>query len=90
MQLTLKAVFNDGNTQLIETNLATIVAWERRYKRKASDMASGIGVEDLAFMCYTASQKSGVTVPATLDNYIDSLKNIEVVDQTNPKADAEL
>lgn len=90
MQLTLKAVFHDGNTQVIETNLATIVAWERKYKRKASDMGSGIGVEDLAFMCYIASQKSGVTVPATLDNYIDSLKNIEVVDQTNPKVDAEL
>jgi hypothetical protein len=86
MQLTLKAVFKDGNTQQIETDLATIVAWERKYKRKASDMASGIGVEDLAFMCYTATQKSGITVPSTLDTYIESLKNIEVVDQNNPKA----
>jgi hypothetical protein len=48
-------------------------------------MASGIGVEDLAFMCYTASQKAGITVPATLDLYIDKLRNIEVVDQNIPK-----
>ena len=86
MQLTLNAIFKDGNTQIVETDLATIVAWERKYKRKASDMASGIGVEDLAFLCYTASQKAGITVPATIDAYIDTLKNIEVVDQNNPKA----
>jgi hypothetical protein len=53
-------------------------------------MASGIGVEDLAFLCYTASQKAGVTVPATLDLYIDKLRNIEVVDQNIPKADEDL
>jgi hypothetical protein len=86
MQLTLNAIFKDGNTQIVETDLATIVAWERKYKRKASDMASGIGVEDLAFLCYNASQKSGVTVPGTLDIYIDSLKDIKVVEQNNPKA----
>jgi hypothetical protein len=86
MQLTLKAIFNDGNTQTVETTLATIVSWERKYRRKASEMAQGIGIEDLAFLCYTASQKAGITVPATIDAYIDTLKNIEVVDQNNPKA----
>ncbi len=86
MQLTLNAIFKDGNTQIVETDLATIVAWERKYKRKASDMASGIGVEDLAFLCYNASQKSGIIVPISLDSYIDSLKDIKVVDQSNPKA----
>lgn len=90
MQLTLKAVFTDGTSQTIETNLATVVAWERKYRRKASEMASGIGVEDLAFMCYTASQKAGITVPATLDLYIDKLRNIEVVDQNIPKVGEEV
>ena len=56
---------------------------ERKYKRKASDMASGIGVEDLAFMCYEASRLNGITVPSTLDTFINSLTNIEVVDQAN-------
>lgn len=87
MQLTLKAIFVDGQTQTVETNLATVVAWERKYRRKASEMASGIGVEDLAFLCYTASQKQGIVVPSTLDSYIDKLRNIEVVDQNIPKAD---
>jgi len=51
MQLTLKAIFNDGNTQTVETTLATIVSWERKYRRKASEMAQGIGIEDLTFAC---------------------------------------
>ena len=83
MQLTLKHVFKDGNTYEVQTNLMTIVLWERKYKRKASDMASGIGVEDLAFMCYEASRLNGITVPSTLDTFINSLTNIEVVDQAN-------
>ena len=83
MQLTLKPVFKDGNSYEVQTNLMTIVLWERKYKRKASDMASGIGVEDLAFMCYEASRLNGITVPSTLDTFINSLTNIEVIDQAN-------
>ena len=86
MQLTLKAVFKDGTNYEVQTNLMTIVLWERKYRRKASDIANGIGVEDLAFLCYNASQKSGIIVPISLDSYIDSLKDIKVVDQSNPKA----
>jgi hypothetical protein len=90
MQLTLKPVFKDGNSYEVQTNLMTIVLWERKYKRKASDMASGIGVEDLAFMCYEASRLNGITVPANLDAFINSLTNIEVIDQaTDLKVDQE-
>jgi hypothetical protein len=88
MQLTLKAVFKDGNSYEVQTNLMTIVLWERKYRRKASDIANGIGVEDLAYMCYEASRLNGITVPATLDAFITSLTNIEVVDQaTDLKVD---
>ncbi len=88
MQLTLKAVFKDGTNYEVQTNLMTIVLWERKYRRKASDIANGIGVEDLAYMCYEASRLNGITVPANLDAFITSLTNIEVVDQaTDLKAD---
>lgn len=89
MQLTLKAVFNDGKEYEVQTNLMVLVSWERKFKRKASEMASGIGVEDLAFMCYEASRLNGITVPSTLDAFINSLKNIEVVEQFDPKAGQE-
>ena len=88
MQLTLRAVFKDGTSYEVQTNLMTIVLWERKYRRKASDIANGIGVEDLAFMCYEASRLTGITVPSSLDAFITSLTNIEVVDQaTDLKAD---
>ena len=88
MQLTLRAVFKDGNSYEVQTNLMTIVLWERKYRRKASDIANGIGVEDLAYMCYEASRLNGITGPNSLDAFITSLTNIEVVDQaTDLKAD---
>ena len=86
MQLTLKATFNDGNTNTVTTNLSTVVAWERKYRRKASEMAQGVGVEDLAFLCYEATRAAGNTVPGTLDLFISSLASIEVVEAADPKA----
>ncbi len=57
MQLTMKLTFADSE-QTVSTNLMTIVAWERKYKRKASQIGDGIGIEDLAFMAYEASRKT--------------------------------
>ena len=86
MQLTLKATFNDGNTNTVTTNLSTVVAWERKYRRKASEMAQGVGIEDLAFLCYEATRAEGTTVPGTLDLFFSSLASIEVVEAADPKA----
>jgi hypothetical protein len=86
MQLTLKATFNDGNTNTVTTNLSTVVAWERKYRRKASEMAQGVGVEDLAYLCYEATRAAGTTVPSNLDQFISSLASIEVVEAADPKA----
>jgi hypothetical protein len=88
MQLTLKVTFADDTQHTITTNLMTIVAWERKYKRKASQISDGIGIEDLSYMAYEASRAAGITVPALLDEYIKSLKNLEVIDTTDLKADA--
>ena len=82
MKLTLKVETTETTYEVV-TNLFVIVMWERKYKRKASEMAQGIGVEDLAFMCYEASRLNGITVPSTLDTFINSLTNIEVIDQAN-------
>lgn len=87
MQLTIKLTFAD-NEQIVTTNLMTIVAWERKFKRKASQIGDGIGIEDLAFMAYEASRQNGIVVPALLDDYIKSLVNLEVIEQITPKAGA--
>jgi len=83
MQLTLKVELPD-NTYTVTTNLYVVVAWERKFKRKASDMANGIGIEDLAFLAFGASKLNKIVVPAEFDNFIKQLVNIEVVEQEQP------
>ena len=89
MQLTLKVTLKDA-THEVTTNMMTIVMWERKYKRKASQISEGIGIEDLAYMAYESSRSQGITVPALLDDYIRSIKNLEVVEQNDPKVGAVL
>lgn len=79
MKLTLRVDQGDGPIE-VSTNLFTIVAWERRFKTKASNIANGIGMEDLAFMAHTALQQNGVVVPVVLDDFIKKLIVLEVVD----------
>jgi hypothetical protein len=81
MQLNLHVTTNDGDDYTVTTNLFVVVAWERKFKRKASELAAGIGVEDLAFMAFESCKQSNVPVPAVFDDYIKKLASIEVVGQ---------
>jgi hypothetical protein len=90
MQLTLKVDQGQGDYE-VKTNLYVIVTWERKFKRKASDIhSSGIGMEDLAFMAYEASKQAGVTIPAMFDDFIKRLVTLEVVEteSANPTGEA--
>jgi len=78
MKLTLRVDQGDGPIE-VTTNLFTIVAWERRFKTKASNIANGIGMEDLAFMAHTALQQINVLVPVVLDDFIKKITLLEVV-----------
>ena len=81
MQLTLQIDLGQGPVQ-VKTNLMVIVNWERKYKRKASQLAEGgIGMEDLAFMAHEAAKISGIgQIPLMLDDFIKQLVSLEVVD----------
>ena len=89
MKLTLRVDQGDGPIE-VTTNLYTIVAWERKYKTKASNIANGIGMEDLAFIAHTALQQNGVVVPIVLDDFIKKIVMLEVVDNEaeNPTVEA--
>ncbi len=80
MKLTLRVDIGDGAYE-IDTNLAVVVAWERKYRRKASDLAQGIGMEDLAYLAYEASKRNQIVVPAEFDKFIDKLITLEVVSE---------
>jgi hypothetical protein len=86
MQLTMQIDLGNGPA-IVKTNLMVIVNWERKYKRKASQLAEGgIGMEDLAFMAHEAAKICGVTVPLMLDDFIKQLVSLDVIDQedSNP------
>ena len=89
MQLTLKVTTNE-TTYEVKTNLYVIIAWERKFKQKASNLATGIGLEDLAFMAFESCKINGIPVPAVFDDYVKKLVNIEVVsdEPTNPTNEA--
>ena len=89
MQLTLK-VTTDQTTYEVKTNLYVIIAWERKFKQKASNLSTGVGMEDLAFMAFEACKISSIPTPAIFDDYVKKLVAIEVVtdETTNPTNEA--
>ena len=89
MHLTLK-VTTDETTYEVKTNLYVIIAWERKFKQKASNLASGVGLEDLAFMAFESCKISSIPVPAIFDDYVKKLVAIEVIsdEPTNPIEEA--
>jgi hypothetical protein len=80
MRIQLEVVPYDGEPYKIETNLWIIAQWERRTKRKMSDLANAQGAEDLAILAYFATRESGRTVPATVDDFMKQTSEIRVGD----------
>lgn len=78
MKITIRYT-RKGEVHEVTTTLGTIVAWERKFKRKASDMANGMGIEDIAYLAFEASKTHKLTVPAAFDDFLNQLDNIEVV-----------
>jgi hypothetical protein len=72
--------------KVVTTNLFNVVTWERKFKRRAGDLAAGIGAEDLAFLAYEASKTAGITVPLVFDDYLKKIVTLDVVagDDPNP------
>ena len=86
MQLTIRVDTGEG-PQDVTTNLWVLVAWERKYKSKASQMAQALGMEDLPFMAYEASRKAKMSVPAVFDDYLKKIVSLEVVSNTDRPTD---
>ena len=86
MKIQLRITPNEGEPYELETNLFVIVAWERKFKQKASTLANGIGIEDLAFMAYECCKQQNITVPITFDSFIKQISAVEVVGSEDPKA----
>ena len=90
MKLTLKVTLTDGNAYEVTTNLFTIIAMERKFKIRASELANGIAMEHLAFLAYECCKQHDIIVPIVFDDYIKSIESIDVVsdEPTNPTLEA--
>lgn len=71
----------EGVSHEVTTNLAVIVAWERKFRSKAAQLANQIGAEDLLFLAFEASKRQGVVVPADFDRFVEQVTDIEVIDR---------
>lgn len=80
MKLTLRVKLYEGEAYEVVTNLFVIILWERKMKRRASDLSSGIGMEDLAYMAYEASKQQGHPVPISFDAFVAKLEDLEVTE----------
>jgi hypothetical protein len=69
MKLTIRFDIGYGYAT-ITTTLATLVAWERKFKMKTSDLADNFGMEDMAFMAWHSakSQTENKLVDITIVN----------------------
>lgn len=79
MQLTLKVDAGDGPFT-VTTSLWVITQWERKYRTKASQLANGIGMEDLAFLAYEAAKQNGIVVPAVFDDFLKSVRTLDLIE----------
>ena len=79
MNLTLRVTRN-GETYDVTTNLMVTVLWERKFKARASDLATGVSMEALAYMAFEASKMNSIVTPVAFDDFLKSVENLEVVD----------
>jgi hypothetical protein len=92
MKLTIRFDIGYGPAT-ITTTLATLVAWERKFKMKTGDLAENFGMEDMAFMAWHSAKvqtEHGQSIPVEFDSFVNKLVEIEIVStaSTNPtKAD---
>ena len=87
MKLTIRFDIGYGYAT-ITTTLATLVAWERKFKMKTSDLADNFGMEDMAFMAWhTAKTQTdhGQSIPVEFDSFVNKLVDIEIVNSAEGK-----
>lgn len=86
MKLTIKVSYAtpaaEMVTEQITTTIATVAAWERKFKRRVSDLQGGIGIDDLMFMCWhqlTANKRES----RDYDTWLSVVDSFDVVESAN-------
>jgi hypothetical protein len=83
MKMELKVTYLTGEEVEVVAVVPDFIAWERHSKRKMSDFANAVGMEDLAFLAWSVLNRTTKTKP--FEGWINEIELIEPVD-TDPKA----
>lgn len=81
MKIHLKVTETNGESYEVVTNLFTIVALERKFKIRATELSTGIAMEHLAFLAYESCKMSNIAVPVSFDAYIQRIDSLDVIEQ---------
>jgi hypothetical protein len=88
MKIVLEVTPTEGDTYQVSTSLRVHIDWERKYNRSLlkTIQADDISVEHLTALAYHAAKQAGISVPMSLDGFIDKVEGVTVVDviDTNP------
>jgi hypothetical protein len=67
----------------VNTTIATAAAWERKFKRRTSDLQSGVGIDDLMYMAWhalTAEKRES----RDYDTWLQSVEDFSVAEVAQP------
>lgn len=83
MRAQLTVVKTDDTTINVVALVPDFVAWERRTKRRSSDLANGVGMEDLAYLAWHALNRT--TPQPDFDSWINTVAELEMGAVDTPK-----
>ena len=83
MKMELDVTYTNVDKIEVVAVVPDFIAWERHSKRKMSDLANGIGMEDLAFLAWSVVNRTTKAKP--FEGWIHDVELIEPV-EADPKA----
>jgi hypothetical protein len=83
MKMELEVTYTNGEKLELVAVVPDFIAWERHSKRKMSDLASGVGMEDLAYLAWSVANRTSKVKP--FEGWINEVELIEPV-EADPKA----
>jgi hypothetical protein len=83
MKMELKVTYLSGEEVEVVAVVPDFIAWERHSKRKMSDFANAVGMEDLAYLAWSVINRTTKAKP--FEGWINEVELIEPV-ETDPKA----
>ena len=85
MRAGIEIEYLDGRRETVSAVIPDFVAWERRTGRRASELAQGMGVEDLAYLAYSAANRGNPDSP-DFETWLDGVAVLDPVDEPAPKS----